>query len=137
MAAIEAHSEIIKSIGTAESADISGVTLAGEAALTLVQNKRHRSTEARLDGLYRLLKLDWSEPGSFKVRVGRVSDNLIVDADVQDDTLTGAYKDILKAAEWNRKSVLLSINAKKINNEYKNAVIVRVQEGDEPKSKFR
>ena len=137
VAAIEAHSEIIKSIGTAESADISGVTIDGDTALTLVQNKRHRSTEARLDGLYRLLKLDWSEPGSFKVRVGRVSDNLILDAEVQDDTLTGAYKDILKAAEWSRKPVLLSVNAKKVNEEYKNAVIVRVEEGTESKSKFR
>jgi len=137
IAAIAAHSEIIKSVATAESADISGVTLAGETALSLVQNKRHRSTEVRLDGTYRLQKLDWSEPGSFKVRVCRVSDNMIVDADVQDDTLTGAYKDILKAAEWNRKPVLLSINAKQVNEEYKNAVIVRVQDGGEQKSKFR
>lgn len=126
-AATEAHSEIVKSASTAASSEIAGVRLEKEAALTLVHNARQQSQEARLDGRYRLLRLDWSDPTSFKVKVFRLADGLELDAEVQDDTLTGEYKDLLKAAEWNREPVLLSINAKRIGETYKNAVIVQVQ----------
>lgn len=130
----DAQAALVKSVREADEAEISGVYLERDDAVVLTRNGRHEVTQARLDGKYRLLKLDWSAPGSFKVKVQRLKDDLIIDADVQDDTLTGAYKEILKDAEWSRNPVILSINAKKVGASYKEAVIVRV-ERDGPKKR--
>lgn len=123
----DTHTEVLKSITSADSATVSGVELTKDMTLSLVQNARRNSTDVRLDGIYRLLKLDWSEPGRFRVKVWRESDGIELDADVQDDTLTGAYKDLLKAAEWDREPIHLSINASVIGGRYRDALIVQVQ----------
>lgn len=135
--ATDAHSALVKSIRAARDAEISGVHLDREEAVVLTRNGRSDVTQARLDGKYRLLKLDWSEPGVFRVKVQRINDSLLLDADVQDDTLTGAYKDILKEAEWQRKPVFLSINAKKVGDNYREAVIVKVEKLGAKRSRIR
>ncbi|HET9646182.1 MAG TPA: hypothetical protein VFP68_23150 [Burkholderiaceae bacterium] len=85
--------------------------------MTLVQNARRESEEIRLDGVYRPLKLDWSDPSRFRVKVWNVESNLELDAVVQDDTLTGEYKAILQRAEWSRAPVRLQINAKRLGDD--------------------
>lgn len=135
--AVDAHSALVKSVRDADEAEIADVHIERDEAVVLTRNGRHDVTQARLDGKYRLLKLDWSEPGSFRVKVERITDNLAIDADVQDDTLTGAYKEILKTAEWNRKPVFLSINAKKVGDNYRDAVIVKVEAEGGKRSRIR
>lgn len=132
-----AQSALVKSIREADTAEISGVHINREEAVVLTRNGRNDVVQARLDGKYRLLKLDWSEPGVFRVKVQRVNDSLLVDADVQDDTLTGAYKEILQEAEWQRQPVFLSINAKKVGENYRDAIIVKVEKEGGKRSRIR
>lgn len=122
----DTHTELLKGVRTADSADIAGVPVTGEAALTLVHNARRKSDEVRLDGVYRLLKLDWSDVTKFKVRVWNTETRLELEAEVQDDTLTGNYKALLQKAEWERAPVKLQINARKVGEEYRGAVILEV-----------
>lgn len=126
--AAEAHEEVLRGIASAQKVDVAGIEMPQDATLTLVQNARRSADEVRLDGLYRLEKLDWSEPSRFKVRVRDVKSGLILDAEVQDDTFTGRYKDLLKEAEWSRVPVKLSINARRVSDdEYRGAVIIHVE----------
>lgn len=125
----DSQTELVRGMGEASEARIAGIPLTGRAALTLVQNARRESEEIRLDGTYRLVKLDWSDASRFRVKVWNVDTGLELDAVVQDDTLTGAYKTILQQAEWSRAPVKLQINAKRFGeDEYRSAVILKVEE---------
>jgi hypothetical protein len=123
--AYEAHSEVVKTLAAGDKAAIEGISIAPEVAESLTRNARRKSTEVRLDGIYRLVKLDWTDPLKFKVRVFNTDTGLQIDADVQDDSLTGKYKEALREAEWSRAPVALKINAKLVGeDDYRDAVVV-------------
>jgi hypothetical protein len=129
--AFDTHTEIIKSMSAASESKLDGISLSPEVTEFLTQNARRKSNEVRLDGEYRLLKLDWSDSTKFKVKVFNVQTHLQLDAEVQDDSLTGKYKEAIKAAEWSRKSLRLKINAKLLGeDDYRDAVIVAAESID-------
>jgi hypothetical protein len=126
--AYDAHSEVIKTLAAGDSSSIDGIPLSSEVAESLTRNARRKSSEVRLDGTYRLVKLDWTDPMKFKVRVFNVETGLHLDAEVQDDSLTGKYKEALREAEWSRSPVTLKINAKFYGDEdYRDAVVVAAE----------
>lgn len=126
--AANTHTEVVRAISTASAARIEGTNIDPQLAEYLTSNPRRVSSDARLDGQYRLLKLDWSDPDAFKVKVFNVITGLHVDAVVQDDTLSGRYKDALREAEWSRAPVNLKITARAIgDNTYKDAVIIHAE----------
>lgn len=126
--AYESQTEIVKSLAAGSSAKLDGIKISPSIAETLTKNSRRKSTEVRLDGLYRLVKLDWSDPLKFRVRIYDAATGDEFDADVQDDSLTGRYKEYLREAEWSRAPVRLKINAKLFGaDEYRDAVIVAVE----------
>lgn len=123
----EAHTEVVKTMSAGTSATVAGISVSPEVSVSLTQNARRVSNEIRLDGVYKLIKLDWTDPLKFKVRVVNVATRQQIDAVVQDDSLTGRYKEALKAAEWSRSPVVLSINARQVGDEYKDAVIISAE----------
>ena len=126
--AFDARNEVLKTLKAGDSGAIHGVSVSPELAESLTRNARRKSNEVRLDGLYRLVKLDWTDPLKFKVKVFGLDNGLQLDAEVQDDSLTGKYKEALKEAEWSRSPVKLKINAKLIGeDEYKDAVVVSAE----------
>jgi hypothetical protein len=121
----DTQTDLIRSLAAGDSAKVEGVALTPEQAEELTRNARRKSSHIRLDGVYRLLKIDWSDSLKFKVRVSDVASDLQLDAEVQDESLTGQYKAALREAEWSRKPVRLEINARVIgDSEYRDAVIV-------------
>ncbi len=126
--AYEAHSEVVKTLAAGDKAAIEGISIEPEVAESLTRNARRKSAEVRLDGVYRLLKLDWSDALKFKVKVFNTESGLQLDAEVQDDSLTGKYKEALREAEWSRAPVALRINAKLVgDSEYRDAVVVAAE----------
>lgn len=121
----DAHAGLIKSLGAGDKARVGGVPLTPEVVETLTQGARRKSHEVRLDGLYQVLKLDWSDPLRFRVKAYSKKTGIIIDADVQDGSLEGRHKEAIKEAEWSRKLVDLRINAKTPGDgTYKDAVII-------------
>lgn len=124
----DAHTEVIKSLTAGSDAKLDEIPLSPSLSEVLTQNARRKSNEVRLDGNYRLLRLDWSDPTKFKVKISNIQTGLKLDAEVQDDSLTGRYKEALKAAEWSRKPVSLKINAKLIGDEdYRDATVITAE----------
>lgn len=127
----DAKTQMVKSFVRSDSAQIDGVTIDSEMAKELVTNARRRSYEMRIDGIYRIEEVNNTDPESFKVKVRRV------DADT-DQRLTCVVQDIfldesgnkeaLQRAEWERKPVHLSINAKHVDGDIKSAVILYVRD---------
>ncbi|MFF6470739.1 hypothetical protein ACET32_20830 [Pseudomonas aeruginosa] len=127
----DARSDLLKSFSRADTAEIDGVELDADTARQLVANARRKSEEVRLDGRYKLLRNDASDLTAFKVRVWNKETGQVIDALVQDDTLTQQYKTILREAEWDRSLVDLRINAKSLDGSIRNAVIIGVKRVEE------
>jgi len=125
-AAADAQHGVIKSLSAGSEGGIGeSIVLPQDVSKLLASNPRRKAREVRLDGEYRIKRLDWSTLGVFKVKIESVDSSLLLDAEVQDDSLDGKYKDAIKSAEWSRRPVRLEVNAKCFGeNDYKDAVIV-------------
>lgn len=125
----DAKTEMVKSFVRADTAEIDGITLDSEMAHELTKNARRRSTEMRVDGIYRIEEVNNTDPESFKVKVRKVGDDQRLTCVVQDIFLDeSGNKGALQRAEWERKPVHLSINAKHVDGEIKSAVILYVKD---------
>ena len=124
--AYDAKTDLIKSLSSADTIEIDGIDITGEAARELVINARRKSSEIRLDGNYRILRVDTSQPAEFRVRISNAETGARIDATVKDDILNAESRTSLQAAEWNRTPIFLGINAKSLDNTIKDAVVVQV-----------
>ncbi|EMY9048054.1 hypothetical protein ABCX51_002352 [Salmonella enterica] len=125
----DAKTQMVKSFVRSDSAQIDGVTIDSEMAKELVTNARRRSSEMRIDGIYRIEEVNNTDPESFKVKVRRVDTDQRLTCVVQDVFLDeSGNKEALQRAEWERKPVHLSINAKHVDGDIKSAVILYVRD---------
>lgn len=125
----DAKTQMVKSFVRSDSAQIDGVTIDSEMAKELVTNARRRSSEMRIDGVYRIEEVNNTDPECFKVKVRRVDTDQRLTCVVQDIFLDeSGNKEALQRAEWERKPVHLSINAKHVDGDIKSAVILYVRD---------
>lgn len=128
----DAKTQMVKSFVRSDTAEIDGVTIDSETAKELVTNARRRSIEMRIDGVYRIEEVNNTDPESFKVKVRRVDSDQRLTCVVQDVFLDeSGNKEALQRAEWERKPVHLSINAKHVDGDIKSAVILYVNDAVE------
>jgi hypothetical protein len=121
----DAHVDVVKTLAAGTGSRIEGVDITPEVAEILTQNTRRRSSIVRIDGLYRLLKIDWTDPLKLKVKAANVESGLQIDAEVQDDSFEGRYKEALKSAEWSRSPIALEVHARRVGeDDYRDAVIL-------------
>lgn len=65
--AYDTQTELVRGMAAGDKSTIEGIELSPAVAETLTRNTRRKSTEVRLDGVYRLVKLDWSDPLKFRL----------------------------------------------------------------------
>lgn len=123
----DTKASLIKRSSGADIIEIQGVELTGQVAEELVKNARRKSEELRLDGLYRILNVDSSNPEEFKVKIRCQSSGDEFVAKVQDRTLERLHLEALKNGEWSRKAVKLQINAKLLDDAIKDAVVIKAE----------
>lgn len=125
----DAQHGILKSLAAGVESQLGDeIVLKQNFSKALAANPRKSAKEVRLDGSYRIARIDWSGLGSFKVRVEGVDNGLNLDADVQDDSLDGKHKEAIKAAEWSRQPVWLQVNAKHFgDDDYRSVVIMAAE----------
>ncbi len=125
----DAKTQMVKSFVRADTAEIDGVTIDSETAKDLTTNARRRSVEIRIDGIYRIEEVNNTDPECFKVKVRSTTNDQRLTCVVQDIFLDeSGNKEALQKAEWERKPVHLSINAKHMDGEIKSAVILYVKD---------
>ncbi|OYD25565.1 hypothetical protein [Oceanimonas baumannii] len=126
----DARTELVKRSAVAQDVTIQGIHVTGEEAGELVKNARNKSEEVRLDGDYRILNVDSSNPDEFKVKVKSLDSGDVFIAKVQDNTLERRYLEALQNGEWARHPVRLRINARQLNGDIKSALVIRADLSD-------
>ncbi|MNN91402.1 hypothetical protein D3C81_2095150 [compost metagenome] len=86
----------------------------------------------RLDGFYRIVRVDSSNPDEFKVKVRKHRTTDEFEATVEDTSLNEEKKEVLQYAEWERTTVFLNINAKVLDGAIKQAIVVGVERRNPP-----
>ncbi|WP_271105831.1 hypothetical protein [Pseudomonas tohonis] len=130
--AYDTRTEMLRGFASADSATIGEKEISPEIAHELVTNARRKAVEQRLDGYYRIQRVDSSNPDEFRVRVRRNKTDVQFEAIVEDAFLNNDMKETLQYAEWERTIVFLSINAKVLDGDIKQAIIIDVQRADQP-----
>lgn len=128
----DAKNEMVKSFVRADKTVVDGITIDSEMARELTTNARRRSSEMRIDGVYRIEEVNNTDPEAFKVKVRNVRTDQRLTCLVQDIFLDeSGNKEALQQAEWERKPVHLSINAKHVEGDIKSAIILYVKDVEE------
>lgn len=123
----DSRAELLKRASSASTFELQGVELSGAVANELSKNARRKSEEIRLDGQYRILSVDSSNPDEFKVKLRCLRSKAEFVAKVQDKSLDGKHIEALKDGEWKRSPVTLQINAKDLDGQIKDAVVIHAQ----------
>jgi hypothetical protein len=120
---------ILKGSRQADSITIGGHTLDKKQVGQLIRSERAIASEVRLDGQYRILKVDSSKASSFKVELQDMKTLHSFWAILQDATVTKEKnKELLQEAEWNKQPINLAINAHEVKGDITSAVILDVKD---------
>lgn len=124
----EFKNKVLKSAKSADEIHVAGQTLTKVQAAKLSRSSRTASTEARLDGTYKIIKVDSSDIDHFTVTL-EDKQGRTFRAVLQNGTL-GKSKNMEKIqnAEWNRNYINLEINGKTVRGEVTTAVIMGVKD---------
>lgn len=124
----EIINKVLKSAVTARTISLGGQQLTGKQVQELIKPERTPSREVRLDGEYRILKVDSSNPDFFKVELSGDNGRKFW-AILQDATVTKEKnKELLQEAEWSKKPINLMINGREVRGEVSTASILDVKE---------
>lgn len=124
----EARNKILKSAKSADSIEVAGQNLTKDQAAQLSRSSRSHSEEVRLDGEYRIIKVDSSNADHFKVYL-LSKEGKSFPAELTDQTITKAKnRELLQEAEWEKKPINLMINGTTVRGEVTTAKIIDVKE---------
>lgn len=114
---------------TKADAVVNGVEIKAQAGQEITSKTRVESTEVRLDGLYKIRKVDTTVATGFRVHISDVKGRELV-GDVAEVMTTLEDRKVIQDAEWERTPVFLQINAKERRGEYLDASIIRARAYD-------
>jgi hypothetical protein len=126
----EAKTSLVRALAAAEpdTIEIQDVEMPVEAAREITITPRSRWQQARLDGVFQILHIDYSNRASLKIKIRRKSDDYELIAVLQDETMDRRHLSLIHDAAQKRRFVELTINASELNGEYKDATIISANE---------
>lgn len=128
----EFRNKVLKSAKAADSMEVAGQEITKDQATKLVRASRSSSKDVRLDGEYRIVKVDSSNADHFKVFLVGL-DGKGFPAVLDDQTITKAQnRKLLQEAEWDKKTINLMINGTTVRGEVTSARIIDVKERFSP-----
>lgn len=125
--ASDATAELLKSFSSVDKAEIQGVQIEGEAIRELSLNARRKSEDAQIEGEYRVIRVDSSDPLLLRVKIKDENTDEIIEAAVQDELMSPTNRAALQNALFRRHSVFLTITGKMMEDKIKDAVIRKVR----------
>lgn len=123
----EARNEIVRATSDADSLTVNSVKLSSESARIIGITKRTEAQEVQLNGNYLIAATDLRDPVEIKLRVRRKRDGLEFIASFLDNSFGQEQIKLLQDAEWSRKTVYLSINARTVRGEITGATVISVK----------
>lgn len=125
----ETYNEILKGAAKARKIKVAGTELSQGEITALVRPAREMSSEIRLDGEYRVLKIDSSKVGFFQVEL-KGADDRIFTARLDESTIItrDQNKKLIETAFWGRGPLNLMINGRTLRGEITQATILDVKD---------
>lgn len=114
---------------TKTDAVVNGVPIKAEAGQSLTSKTRSVPSETRLDGLYKIRKVDTTAETGFRVHLSDRDGKEVV-GDVAEMMTTLEDRRTIQEAEWSKVPVFLQINAKLRREQVVDAIIVRARAFD-------
>lgn len=114
---------------TKQDAVVNGVAVSAAAGQTVTRKTRIEASDVRLDGLYRIKRVDTTVSTGFRVQlVNQKGEELV--ADVAEVMTTLEDRAVIRDAEWEKLPAFFQINAKERRGGYADAVILRARKHD-------
>lgn len=127
----QAQHELLRSTKYADTVNIDqAVEMTGESAEYFTQSARKTWQNVRLDGKYRLLKVDSTNVRERKVHLENVTTKDVFWATLTDESMDKKHINNLSNAEWSLHPVGLQIAAKSLDGKLKDAQIIGVEQVD-------
>lgn len=130
----EARREILRSAGDAKTLALNGVELPNALARQIASTPRATSKDIQLNGSYVIQKIDWQQEGDVRLSLTSTDQQVTFTASLSHDSITTFHREMLKTAEWDRKTIYMSINATELRGDITTARIVSV---DWPENKAK
>ncbi len=129
----EVKTKLLRSTRFAENVDLfhDDISMSGEEIENITRNNPEEWQVVRLDGTYRLLKVDSSSTLIRKVKIKNIDTNIEILAKLEDNTLDHKNLDLLSTAEWEHHPAELKLKAKRKNGIIKEAEIISIERIDE------
>jgi F0F1-type ATP synthase membrane subunit b/b' len=129
--AIDTTNAIVRSTRNAETAIINDtVEMSGETAEFLTRSVRVDWQPVRIDGNYRLLRVNSSNTRQRKVTMLNLDNGKEITATLEDNTIGSRHLQLLGDAEWNLHPAKLKVKAKMKGEQFKDAQIISVESVD-------
>lgn len=127
----QAQHELLRSTKYADTVNIDhAIEMTGESAEFFTQSARKTWQNVRLDGKYRLLKVDSTNVRERKVHLENVASKDVFWATLTDESMDKKHINNLSNAEWSLHPVGLQIVAKSLDGKLKDAQIIGVEQVD-------
>lgn len=126
--AVETYNKILKGASEADILVIGDTEISREVIQDLVKQKRSRSEETQLNGIYRVQKIDNTNVDGFFITLKSEEDGRTFTAKLEDKWFFRREANVkqLEDALWDRKPVYLRVNGKELRGEVTQAVILDV-----------
>lgn len=122
----DARLQVLKSVGDATSLTVNGVELPREAANKIATSARSKSKDEQRNGHYLITKIDWQQEEDVRLTLASEDGDETFVASLSQENIKQEHRDILQKAEWERKTIYMSINATVLRGEITTARIVAV-----------
>lgn len=125
----EFYNKVLKSAVSADQVHIAGQTIKKAQVEQLLRGTRSTSNEVCLNGVYRILRVDSSKPGLFKVDIQNDFGKkfpAILDESVL--VTKEQNRQLLQEAEWHKKPISLIIDGTEVRGEVTSARILDVMD---------
>ena len=122
----ESRREVLRSVGDATSLEVNGLEMSNAVARSMSTASRRKAKELQLNGNYKIFKIDWQNEENVRLWLGGGDRSGEFIATLGTDTIRDEHRELLKTAEWDRKSLYMQINATELSGEITTARIVSV-----------
>lgn len=116
--------DVLKGVADAKSLTVQGVKIQGVDARSIARAPRDEADEKQLNGQYKICKIDWDKVDVARLWLEGAENGRRFIATLKVDEMDAKKRDLLQEAEWGRRTVYLSINAREVRGEVTRAVIV-------------
>jgi len=120
---IETNNKLLKALKPDDVVTFKGERITGAVAAEVTQPERAASEDVQLDGVFRVLGNRTDKSAGFRITLQRVTDDLIVTADVPQE-LNPLQKAALKEAEWGKTLLDASIAASILRGSLHSALVI-------------